>query len=151
MSDLAYYGLNNDGMYTWGNDITSFAPGSVTDAANIATGQRWDGVGGVDLGGTVNEIPGQGSFWGNSFSNFNNSLSSIGKIAGIGSSLAQTYVGLAALGIAKDELAIKKDKWNMAKQEIKHMQATRRRLTSSYMNGGKGVGSGSGGGAGKSW
>ena len=88
----------------------------------------------------ISSSVGQGAndgFFGDAFGTFNNTIGTVGKLAGIGSSLAQTYLGLKALGIAKDELGIKKEKWAMAKQELQHMQATRRRLTASYMGGGK--------------
>jgi len=56
-----------------------------------------------------------------------------GKGIGLASSLGQLYVGLKSLGIAEDELKIKKDQWAMSKAEIQHMQGVRRRLTASYM------------------
>ena len=63
-------------------------------------------------------------------------LGALTKGVGIASSLGGIYVGLKSLGIAEDELDIKKDKWAMGKQEIQHMQATRKRLTASYMGNG---------------
>ena len=59
-----------------------------------------------------------------------------GKGIAIGSSLAQMYVGLKSLGLAEEELGIKKEQWAMSKQELQHMQATRKRLPNSYMGNG---------------
>lgn len=63
----------------------------------------------------------------------NQTLSNLGKGIGIASSLANIYLGFENLGIAKKEFGIKEDKWKLAKEELRHMQNTRSRLTSSYM------------------
>jgi len=60
-------------------------------------------------------------------------LGNVGKFAGGLASLGQIYVGLKALGIAEDELGIKKEQWGMAKNELLHMQNVRRKLSASYM------------------
>ena len=60
-------------------------------------------------------------------------LGTFGKIGGAAASLGQIYVGLKSLDIANQELAIKKDQWDMSKKELQHMQDTRKKLTASYM------------------
>jgi len=60
-------------------------------------------------------------------------LGGLGKMASGAASLGQIYVGLKSLDIAGEELDLKKDQWKMSKEELKHMQATRKRLTASYM------------------
>ena len=102
---------------TQSNDYTQL-PGTMTD-----------GLWKTDM----SALGGDTSFLGDSFSTLNDSLGSLGKIGAIGSSLAQSYVGLKALGLAEDELDIKKDQWAMSKKELQHMQASRKRITNSYM------------------
>lgn len=89
--------------------------------------------------GGVSSLAGDTSWMGDSFSNLNNSLGTLGKISGGISSLAGIYSGFKMLGMAEDELDIKKDQWNMAKQELQHMQESRKRITAGYMGGNSGV------------
>lgn len=91
--------------------------------------------------GGVSSLAGDagGGFFGDSFSNLNNSLGTIGKIGGGISSLAGIYSGFKMLGMAEDELDIKKDQWSMAKEELQHMQESRKRITAGYMGGNSGV------------
>jgi len=150
-----YGGTLANGQWGWNNDVTQFAPGGVTDAMGIGSDKQlnaYDGTGGYDLS-KVNQPGGSSGWLGDSFSDFNKSMGSVGKIMGGVSSLANIYLGFKALGLAKEELGIKKDQWAQAKQELNHMRATRKRLTASYMGRSQGskTGGGAGGGAGKSW
>ena len=146
--DYLYYGAlaNGGGRMGWSDNTLDFTSGGITDA--MSNGQygvsTFDGVGGKDLGGT--NVATQQSWFGDSFGSLDKTLGTIGKGMGAVSSIANVYLGFKALGLAEDELNIKKDQWAMAKQELKHMQATRKRLTASYM-GRKSPG----GGGGKSW
>ncbi len=67
------------------------------------------------------------------FDTFNSTMASAGKIASGVASLGQIYVGLKSLDIAKDELKLKKDQWKMSKEELQHLQGTRKHITQSYM------------------
>jgi len=131
-----YGGTLANGQWGWSNDVTQFGSGGVTDAMMIGGNdmklQGFDGTGGYDLS-KVNQPGGSAGWLGDSFSNFDKSMGSVGKIMGGVSSLANIYLGFKALGLAKEELGIKKDQWAQAKQELNHMRATRKRLTSSYM------------------
>ena len=57
----------------------------------------------------------------------------VGGVADIATSLYGMYMGSQQLGMMEDQLDIKKDQWDMTKQELKHMQGTRKRLTNQYM------------------
>ena len=131
-NNMLYYGQNNQtNDYGWGMDTSAMS--GVTDAMQINGPGKWDGAGGVDLGGTNDIAGGNTSFMGDAFSSFDKSVGTLGKIGTLGASLGGIYVGLKSLGIAEDELDIKKDQWAMSKAEMQHMQATRKRLTASYM------------------
>ncbi len=71
---------------------------------------------------------------------FDRGVGMLSKGVGAATSLGQLYVGLKSLGLAEDELDIKKDQWKMSKEELQHMQATRARLTASYMGNSKSQG-----------
>ncbi len=84
----------------------------------------------------ISSSVGQGAndgFFGDAFSNFDNTMGSVSKLAGIGASIFQSYVGLQGLKIAKEELGIKKEKWAEAKRELNWMRNTRHKLTNKYM------------------
>jgi len=81
---------------------------------------------------TQTDLNSQNSMWGKGGS-VDQGMGIASKGIGMASSLGQLYVGLKSLGIAEDELDIKKDQWAMSKAELQHMQETRKRLTSSYM------------------
>lgn len=100
-----------------------------------------DGMGsnvGPAIGG-ASSLAGDTSWMGDSFSNLNNTLGTLGKIGGGISSLAGIYSGFKMMGMAEDELDIKKDQWKMAKEELQHMQESRKRITAGYMGGNAGV------------
>lgn len=76
-----------------------------------------------------------GGFFGDSFKDLNSTLGTAGKLLGGFSSLAQIGLGFKALGMADDELDIKKDQWKESKAELNHLRATRKRISDSYMSG----------------
>ena len=107
-----------------------------TGANNLFTSTYGTDVGAIGSAKLDSYGYGQGgetSFLGESFSTLDKTLGTVGKIGTIGSSLAQAYVGLKALDLAEEELDIKKDQWKMSKEELQHMQASRKRITTSYM------------------
>ena len=130
MSQLSYYGKIG-GDYSWNSDVTAFDAGTITDANNIGAPGQWDGLGGADLGGTVDTL--SSGVDSSLFDNASSILGATGKALGAVSSLANIYLGFQSLKLAKEELGIKKDKWKMAKDELQHMQGTRKHITQTYM------------------
>lgn len=84
---------------------------------------------------TMNQnLENQNSTWGKG-GNVDQGLGMAGKVIGGISSLANIYLGFQNLGMAKDELKIKKDQWKESKAELNHMRATRARIGQSYTTG----------------
>jgi hypothetical protein len=72
---------------------------------------------------------------GDSFSNFGNTMNTLGKIGGGLSSLGNLYLGYKSLDMAEDKLDMLKEQHEASMAELRHMQETRKRLTASYMGG----------------
>ncbi len=56
----------------------------------------------------------------------------IGGMASIGTGLYGMYLGNKQMGLLEDQLAMNREKWDMSKQELQHMQGTRAAITKQF-------------------
>ncbi len=112
MSGPTPLGSPQDSFYNYNNNETLNTPSSL---ANPITTPQTDDLGFWDEGGALDT--GMGSF---------------GKMAGGVSSLANVYLGFQNLDMAKEKMGIYREQWDMAKQELKHMQGTRAAISKQF-------------------
>ncbi len=77
--------------------------------------------------GTTNQL----DFWDKGGA-LDTGMGTFGKMAGGVSSLANVYLGFQNLDMAKEKMGIYREQWDMAKQELKHMQGTRAAITKQF-------------------
>ena len=106
--------------------------GQAGDWGFDSSGKMTEGIDGSAMS-NVGANAADGGYWGDSFGTFDKTLGTLGKGLGAVNSLAQLGLGFAALGVMKDEMKIKQEKWDEARKELKFMQNTRKNLTASYM------------------
>ncbi len=101
-----------DDYFNYNNNESPNTPSSL---ANPITPAGTEDLGFWDKGGALDT--GMGTF---------------GKMAGGVSSLANVYLGFQNLDMAKEKMGIYREQWDMAKQELKHMQGTRAAITKQF-------------------
>ena len=91
------------------------------------------GMGLQPINGTPGQVAGTDDlgFW-DKGGTLDTGMGSFGKMAGGMSSLANVYLGFQNLDMAKEKMGIYREQWDMAKQELKHMQGTRKAITNKF-------------------